>query len=78
MDVMNEFIRSDIGVAIAWICGVVGFIIALIKIKENKTLKQEILKLENVRIDQGADEVSQNGKRNVYTKNNSGGMKINM
>ncbi|WP_172592357.1 hypothetical protein [Nitrosomonas supralitoralis] len=75
---MNEFIRSDIGVAIAWICGVVGFIIALIKIKENKTLKQEILKLENVRIDQGADEVSQNGKRNVYTKNNSGGMKINM
>ncbi len=78
MDLFIEFVKSDMGVSIAWLCSIIGFTFSFFKRKENKTLKKKIIKLEQINIDLSNDAVSQKGKKNVYTKNNAGDMNINM
>lgn len=77
-----EFFSSEIGVAIAWICTVLSFLFGFIKSKENKKLKIEIKQFQDIRktaiIDNSKDDVTQNGKKNIYTKINNGGMNIKM
>lgn len=84
-----DFFRSDIAVAIAWICGVAGFIYALIQKQANNTLKLELQNCQNqlvslqsrvntVETDASRNDVHQAGEKNVYTKQNIGGMNINM
>jgi hypothetical protein len=77
-----KFFQSDLGVAISWICGVVGFIFAIFQKNENRKLKiqlQNSLNTTNTsNVDSSKDNISQNGDKNIYTRNNSGGMKIKM
>lgn len=84
-----EFIKSDIGVAIAWLTGVVGFIYAFLQKQECKQLKIKMTNLVQQKFDvqskmnigsirDGEDSVVQTGDKNIYTKNNSGGMNIKM
>lgn len=79
MDTFIEFVKSDIGVTLAWICTVGSTLFAVITSKKNKQLKIQIGEVtKNSTVDNGQDSVMQNGQKNVYTKNNSGGMKIDM
>ena len=79
MDTFIEFVKSDIGVALAWLCSVGSTLFAVITSKKNKQLKIKIRDItNNSTIDNSQDSVMQNGQKNVYTKNNSGGMKIDM
>lgn len=71
-----EFMKSDLGVAISWICTVVSTIITLIKTKENRSLKTRINQTTST--DASRDTVTQKGKGNIYTKNNSGDINIKM
>ncbi|MBA5685919.1 hypothetical protein [Rugamonas apoptosis] len=84
-----SFFSSDIGVAIAWICTVGGFLYAFLQKKENSTLKLQlhqtqelVFSLQNSLNSMGDDSsqnlVNQSGGKNVYTKTNTGGMTINM
>jgi len=79
MELIYDLVKSDFGVAIAWLCTVGSTIFSILKQKENKLLK---VKIENIssslHTDNGQDSVVQEGEKNVYTKHNSGGMKINM
>ncbi|TYT74051.1 hypothetical protein [Desulfobotulus mexicanus] len=79
MDILLDFLKSDIGVGIAWLCTVGSTAYSIIKRRENKSLKLKMQKLENiVSIDNGQDTVAQYGEKSLYTKHNSGGMNINM
>ena len=79
MDNFIEFVKSDIGVALAWLCTVGSTLFAVITSKKNKQLKIKIGEItNNSTVDNSQDSVMQNGQKNVYTKNNSGGMKIDM
>lgn len=79
MDTFIEFVKSDIGVTTAWICTVGSTLFAVITSKKNKQLKIQIGEItKNSTVDNSQDSVTQNGQKNVYTKNNSGGMKIDM
>ncbi|WP_236191276.1 hypothetical protein [Pseudomonas pharyngis] len=78
MDAIIEFFKSDLGVSISWICTVVSTGFCFFKTKENKSLKVQIKGLEIKVNNLGDDTVTQSGDGNVYTKQNSGGMKINM
>ncbi|WP_083003172.1 hypothetical protein [Halomonas sp. GT] len=79
MESIIEFVKSDIGVTLAWICTVGSTFFAVIKSKKNKQLKIKISEINNnSSIDNSQDRVTQNGQKNVYTKRNSGGMKIDM
>jgi hypothetical protein len=79
MDTFIEFVKSDIGVTLAWICTVGSTLFAVITSKKNKQLKIQIGEItKNSTVDNSQDSVTQNGQKNVYTKNNSGGMKIDM
>ena len=79
MEALIIFVKSDFGIGIAWFCTVFSSIFAFFKTNENKILKLKITKLESIiNIGSDHDTVNQNGDKNVYTKNNSGGMKINM
>lgn len=79
METFISFVKSDLGVGIAWLCTVCSSIYALVKNNENKILKLKIIKLESsINIGSSHDSVKQNGEKNVYTKSNSGGMNINM
>ena len=79
MDTFIEFVKSDIGVTLAWVCTVVSTLFAVIKSKKNKQLKIQVGEItKNSTVDNSQDSVTQNGQKNVYTKNNSGGMKIDM
>ena len=79
MDTFIEFVKSDIGVMLAWLCSVGSTLFAVITSKKNKQLKIKIGEItKNSTVDNSKDSVMQNGQRNVYTKNNSGGMKIDM
>ncbi len=79
MEQFIEFVKSDAGVVISWICTVGSTIFAIMKNKQNKQLKTKIKTLTVSAVtDNSQDEVIQNGQKNIYTKNNSGGMKINM
>ncbi|MBA4055081.1 MAG: hypothetical protein C0490_10240 [Marivirga sp.] len=84
-----SFFSSELGVAIAWICGIAGFVYSLIQKQANNQLKiqlnnslSQIQSLQNslntVQTDSSKNEVNQNGDKNVYTKQNSGGMNIKM
>lgn len=74
-----EFILSDIGVGIAWLCTVGSAVYSFITRKKNKSLILEIQNLQNiVSSDGGHDSVTQIGEKSIYTKNNSGGMDIKM
>jgi hypothetical protein len=84
-----SFFGSEIGVAIAWICGIAGFIYSLIQKQANYQLKiqlnnslNQIQSLQNslntVQTDASSNEVNQIGTKNIYTKQNSGGMNIQM
>lgn len=84
-----SFFSSELGVAIAWICGIAGFIYSLVQKQANNQLKiqlnnslSQIQSLQNslntVQTDSSKNEVNQNGDKNVYTKQNSGGMNIKM
>jgi len=77
MDIIIDFIKSDMGVGIAWICSVCGTVWGVLKSAENKRLKIEISNI-NANNDNSNNDITQSGEKNVYTKNNSGGMKINM
>jgi len=78
MDAVFEFLKSDIGVAIAWVCTVGSTILGFVKVKEVKALKLKIKSLEINISNLGDDIVSQSGQGNIYTKQNSGGMNIKM
>jgi hypothetical protein len=79
MESIIEFVKSDIGVTLAWISSVGSALFAVITSKKNKQLKIEIAEItNNLETDNSQDSVAQNGQKNVYTKNNSGGMKIDM
>lgn len=79
MDTFIEFVKSDIGVTLAWLCTVGSTLFAVITSKKNKQLKIEIGEItKNSTVDNSQDSVMQDGQKNVYTKNNSGGMKIDM
>lgn len=79
METLLDFFKSDLGVGIAWVCTVGSVIYSVFKRQENKTLLQKIeLNETNISIDEGQDTVTQKGGGNVYTKHNSGGMKIDM
>jgi|GEM_PF-7025574 hypothetical protein len=79
MNAFIEFVKSDVGVALAWICTVGSTLFAIITSKKNKKLKiknSEIINSSTV--DNSQDSVVQSGQKNVYTKRNSGGMRIDM
>ncbi|ALS33067.1 MULTISPECIES: hypothetical protein [Gammaproteobacteria] len=79
MDTFIEFVKSDIGVTLAWLCTVGSTLFAVIASKKNKQLKIKIGEItKNSTVDNSKDSVMQNGQKNVYTKTNSGGMKIDM
>lgn len=79
MESIIEFVKSDIGVALAWICTMGSTLFAVITSKKNRQLKIKIGEINNnSEIDNSQDSVTQNGQKNVYTKNNSGGMNIDM
>jgi len=79
MEYLIEFVKSDIGVSLAWLCSVGSTIYAILSSKKNKQLKIEIEQITNkTNTDNSKDNVNQDGQKNVYTKNNSGGMKIDM
>lgn len=75
-----SFFSSELGVAIAWICTVFSLLFGIFKGIENRNLKIEIKKYENNTQfnDQSQDTVTLNGEKNVYTKSNTGGIKIEM
>lgn len=84
-----EFFGSELGVAIAWICGIAGFIYSLVQRNTNNKLRLELNQyqtqiqslqnsLNKVQTDQSTNTVSQSGEKNIYTKQNSGGMTIHM
>ena len=79
MDTFIEFVKSDIGVTLAWVCTVGSTLFAVITSKKNKQLKMQVGEItKNSTVDNSQDSVTQNGQKNAYTKNNSGGMKIDM
>lgn len=79
MESIIEFVKSDMGVTLAWICTVGSTFVAVITLKKNKQLEIKIGEINNnSAIDNSQDRVAQNGQKNVYTKSNSGGMKIDM
>ncbi|CAI8971642.1 Bacteriophage protein [Pseudomonas chlororaphis] len=73
-----EFFKSDVGVAIAWVCTVIGTGFSVFVGGENRKLKSKIKLLEVNVGNMGDDTVNQSGKTNIYTKQNSGDMNINM
>lgn len=84
-----SFFSSEIGVAIAWVCTVAGFIYGLMQKQANNKLKiqlgisqNQIQTLENslntINADSSNNEVNQTGGKNIYTARNSGGMNIRM
>lgn len=84
-----DFIKSDLGVAISWFCGVAGFAYGVFQKKETQRVRMEMSVLINQSkikktsgnlevVDGGGDSVSQVGDKSIYTKNNSGGMHIKM
>ncbi|HDZ8929740.1 TPA: hypothetical protein RUX58_004518 [Aeromonas dhakensis] len=73
------FVKSDAGVVISWICTVGSTVFAIMKSKQNKQLKAIVQTLTVSTVtDHSQDNVNQGGQKNIYTKNNSGGMNINM
>ena len=79
MESIIEFVKSDIGVTFAWICTVGSTLFAVITPKKNRQLKIKIGEINNnSATDNSQGSVTQNGHKNVYTKNNSGGMNIDM
>ena len=79
MDTFIEFVKSDIGVTLAWVCTIGSTLFSVITSKKNKQLKIQIGEItKKSTVDNSQDSVIQNGQKNVYTKNNSGGMKIDM
>jgi len=79
MDNILEFLMSDIGVAVAWFCTVGSAFYSVLKVRENKSLKLKIQNYKStISTDKSQDTVTQNGEKSIYTKNNSGGMNINM
>lgn len=79
MNTFIEFVKSDIGITLAWVCTVVSMFFSVITLNKNKQLKIKIGEItKNSTVDSSQDSVVQNGQKNVYTKNNSGGMKIDM
>jgi hypothetical protein len=79
MESFINFVKSDIGVTLAWVCTVGSTLFAVITSKKNKKLKIKINEItNNSTVDNSQDSVMQNGQKNVYTKKNSGGMKIEM
>ncbi|MBL0455284.1 hypothetical protein ACET6R_03225 [Aeromonas veronii] len=73
------FVKSDAGVVISWICTVGSTVFAVMKSKQNKQLKAKIQNLTISTVTgHSQDNVNQGGQKNIYTKNNSGGMNINM
>lgn len=77
MEYFIEFVKSDIGISLAWLSSVGSTIYAILSTKKNKKLKIQIEQIKN-NTDNSQDNVNQNGQKNIYTKNNSGGMKIDM
>lgn len=79
MDFLIAFFKSDAGISISWICTVFSTIYALYSKSENSKLK---VKIKNMKIENNTNSknetITQNGSKNIYTKNNSGGMNINM
>lgn len=74
-----SFFSSEIGVAIAWICGVAGFLFGIFQKQVNKKLVLKLQNSLNTSTSNSEDnEVHQIGEKNVYTKINSGGMNIKM
>ena len=79
MESIIEFVKSDIGVTLAWICTVGSTLFAVITSNKNRQLKIKIGEINNnSATDNSQDSVTQNGQKNIYTKNNSGGMNIDM
>ena len=87
-----DFFSSELGVSIAWLCTVIGFIFVFFKNKQVNKLKLEIINVKNENIeinrkikvltdksiDNSNNEVNQSGEKNIYTKQVTGGMKIDM
>ncbi|MBC7008124.1 hypothetical protein BIZ38_06570 [Pseudoalteromonas sp. BZK2] len=91
MDVFLAWFSSPLGVAIAWVCSVVGLIYALIqqraknelKIKcekletNNYKLEQKIISIENNSTQGNQQDVKQEGKTNINTGVMNGDFNLN-
>ena len=87
-----EFFSSELGVAIAWICTISSLIFSLLSNNKVKKLKIQVKNVTNDKIkisneldnikaknlDVSTNEVTQTGEKNIYTKQVTGGMKIDM
>lgn len=87
-----SFFGSELGVAVAWICTVAGFLFSILMAGQNKKLKMQLTIEQNTNqaltnqigeltagnADLSTNEVGQNGKKNIYIKQQAGGLKINM
>lgn len=78
MQALFDFFKSDLGVAIAWVCTVVSTIACFVKSGEARRLKVKVKELSLVSNALGDDSVKISGNGNIYTKQNSGGMNIKM
>nr|PSV01936.1 hypothetical protein C0W80_08955 [Photobacterium leiognathi subsp. mandapamensis] len=79
MEMFIDFVKSDLGVTLSWICTIVSTIFALCTVRKNKQLELTINTMtNNSNIDNSQNSVTQNGEKNIYTEKNSGGIKINM
>lgn len=80
MDEFLVFIKSDLGIVLAWICTVFGTLFGIVMNMKNNKLKAEIINIKQSyeTTDNSSDSIKQQGKNNIYTKNNSGDMNIKM
>lgn len=79
MGIFFEFIKSDVGVGLAWLCTVGSVVFAILTKRENRSLKIKVEKFDQRNYkDNGHDTVSQNGLNNIYTKHSSGNVDIDI
>jgi hypothetical protein len=83
MEYFLSFAMSSLGVGIAWVCTVFSTFFAVYASIKSKRLAAELISFrqtldQSKTVDQSSDTVVQSGAGSVYTKHNSGGMKINL
>lgn len=77
-----DFIKSDIGITISWLCTVASCIYGLLKTNQVIKLQKKIsimkLKIDNIDQSHNLKTVNQSGEKNVITETVEGNLKINM
>ena len=77
MSTFFDFIKSDVGISIAWISSIVSTALAITQSNKNRKLKKQINN-STTNTDKSQDNLTQIGEKNIYTKTNNGDMNINM